>query len=587
MKHWITLLALAACGDDGPTNLVQTQDEPPGQHCEAGGVAIERGTDRDGDGVLAGSEIESREYVCGPRMLVREDPIAPGATCRDGGVAVHSGHDLDDDGILDDDEIEQTTTVCDPSTIWHGDLLTSRADDRAALQEVRVITGSLITTSEIGGVQAPQLELVGGALVVRTSTIVELPSLARVGGAVALEEGTLLAPQLAAVGGDLTTALQARSVAVPVLATIGGDVSLDGTAVTSLLVPALATIGGDVEVRRTALGALALPNLVEIGGALELRDCGLTGLGAPLLAAVGGEIVVTHCSGLTTLSLPAIEIVEPTLDLGDLPALASLDLGVTNANRIFIHDIGVAQLTLPRLVVASTISINDMPALTQIALPALQTVEQLLVGASISEVSQPLLTSLRAPQLGAVDRLQIDNSPQLVELQLEPPSSIPTIAFRNVGLADLSSLHGTRTIGSLYVAQCAHLTALGLAPLSLGALQLRDNQVLASLAGLENIHGLASLDLSLLPALTSLAGLHNVLAVAGGVEISKNIGLANLSALASLSAIGGGLRLRFNPALTSIGGLSGLTQLGGELLVLENLLVPPAEIEALRIRLGK
>jgi hypothetical protein len=153
-------------------------------------------------------------------------------------------------------------------------------------------------------------------------------------------------------------------------------------------------------------------------------------------------------------------------------------------------------------------------------------------------------------------------------------------------MANLAALHATQTIGALYVSDCPQLVGLEIQPLSLRALELRDNPLLASLAGLERLHSIpGDLRLATLPALTDLTGLHNVVAIGDDLEIGKNAGLANLAALSSLAAIGGDLTLRFSPALTSIGGLDALTQLGGDLLVLENVLVPSAEIAALRARL--
>src|SRR5262245_46367614 len=63
---------LAACGggdSEGSTvatdgNLMQTVEVEPGDDCEAGGFAIQRGVDADADGELVDDEIESEQFIC-------------------------------------------------------------------------------------------------------------------------------------------------------------------------------------------------------------------------------------------------------------------------------------------------------------------------------------------------------------------------------------------------------------------------------------------------------------------------------------------------------------------------------------------
>src|SRR5262249_57249279 len=101
--------------------LTRRDPEPAGSHCANGGIAIQIGADRNGNGVLDSAEIEHTDYVCDPgAVLVRKDPIEPDAGCPTGGIAVKTGADSNADGILEDTEVQQTTRVCSPAELWEG-----------------------------------------------------------------------------------------------------------------------------------------------------------------------------------------------------------------------------------------------------------------------------------------------------------------------------------------------------------------------------------------------------------------------------------------------------------------------------------
>ncbi|MEE2828269.1 MAG: hypothetical protein VX498_03695 [Myxococcota bacterium] len=57
-------LALLLAGCSTATPLVQLADEPPGDSCPAGGVAIAVGLDADASGALDEGEVEETRYVC-------------------------------------------------------------------------------------------------------------------------------------------------------------------------------------------------------------------------------------------------------------------------------------------------------------------------------------------------------------------------------------------------------------------------------------------------------------------------------------------------------------------------------------------
>ncbi|RMH40636.1 MAG: hypothetical protein D6689_13170 [Deltaproteobacteria bacterium] len=51
-------------GEDGMSSLVRVDDEPPGENCPYGGVAIHTGIDANANGILDDDEISDTRYVC-------------------------------------------------------------------------------------------------------------------------------------------------------------------------------------------------------------------------------------------------------------------------------------------------------------------------------------------------------------------------------------------------------------------------------------------------------------------------------------------------------------------------------------------
>ncbi|MFO0745886.1 MAG: S8 family serine peptidase [Myxococcota bacterium] len=98
--------------------LSRTVDEPAGDHCPHGGVAIEVGVDQDGDGLLGDDEVvaDQTTWVCdppdgAPSLVVTSD--AEASDCPDGGTRIDTGVDDDRDGTLDEAEIDHTAFACD------------------------------------------------------------------------------------------------------------------------------------------------------------------------------------------------------------------------------------------------------------------------------------------------------------------------------------------------------------------------------------------------------------------------------------------------------------------------------------------
>lgn len=96
--------------------LIDLKDEPPGENCRGGGVAIVSGSDQDRDGILSPSEVASTKFVCnsveaGDAALI-VTTAAPAKLCSTGGVQFDAGVDKNRNGVLDASEITSTSYVC-------------------------------------------------------------------------------------------------------------------------------------------------------------------------------------------------------------------------------------------------------------------------------------------------------------------------------------------------------------------------------------------------------------------------------------------------------------------------------------------
>jgi hypothetical protein len=106
--------------DIAESTLALSSDEPPGEHCAAGGQRIDTGFDDNGNGQLDSSEVIQSVYVCNgasgvnPRVeMIAEDPSA---TCPNGSIRLFVGMDTNGDGLLQDDEVTDIRDICQGQT---------------------------------------------------------------------------------------------------------------------------------------------------------------------------------------------------------------------------------------------------------------------------------------------------------------------------------------------------------------------------------------------------------------------------------------------------------------------------------------
>lgn len=93
-----------------PEVQVRLVAEPRGNHCSAGGTAVESGLDDNRNGVLDDGEVTHIDYACGRVLVTRIDAEPPGVNCSLGGVVFLAGRDRDGDNQSGNDN----TATCGP-----------------------------------------------------------------------------------------------------------------------------------------------------------------------------------------------------------------------------------------------------------------------------------------------------------------------------------------------------------------------------------------------------------------------------------------------------------------------------------------
>ncbi|MCB0745209.1 MAG: T9SS type A sorting domain-containing protein, partial [Ignavibacteriae bacterium] len=145
-------------------------------------------------------------------------------------------------------------------------------------------------------------------------------------------------------------------------------------------------------------------------------------------------------------------------------------------------------------------------------------------------------------------------------------------------LASIASLGGLTSLGgTITVRDNPVLTSLiGLENLSTppgGAITIYNNSNLTDISAINygNLNG--TLEITLNPSLTSLGTLTSITSITGKIKISDNNALTEISGLSGLTSVDGNIEILNNGALTDISGLSGLTSATGGLFVRNNSLL--------------
>lgn len=357
-------------GAAGTSAAVAVVLEPPGANCANGGHAVQTGIDVNANGTLELSEVQHTVYVCdgasGTTQLVRTEPEVAGPHCQLGGVAILVGTDLDSDGVLAPSEVTSTSYVCNgapPGPTLVGDYMISNNLDVALLAGVTEITGFLITggSTPLDEIRLPDLERVGmlglGGDNLRT---ISLPHLVSSNHWVALRlaadgpPGTIEIPHLQQVAEAFFVSGLMSTVAAPALVSVGGDFRVQRTSAATISAPVLGTVGGVVTIEgEAALTSVDLRALTSIGG-IELGSC-------PNLA-------------LGSLVLPPVHALPIKLSLGDMPWTTLGPFGaVTQTADLSIFLYQLPALALPNLTTVGALRFGGT-VLQSVSLPALTTV---------------------------------------------------------------------------------------------------------------------------------------------------------------------------------------------------------------------
>jgi hypothetical protein len=468
------------CETDASAQLVRVVIEPPGTNCEYGGQSIETGIDTNDNGILEDEEVGARSYVCtgaaGLQALVRVDPEPPGANCSGGGSAIRVGVDVDHDGSLEDTEVQTTSYLCGapPLQTWiDGDVVIHNDLELAQLGGVTTISGDLkIDSSTLSTVDLPNLHEIGGALrcvACANLTTISLPNL----NAVAKIDVRGHPPALITLPADLVPSAQPGIVALGVITNQTFPLPL---------------------VTNAQVGIDAGPNLIEVN----------------LPELTTGEVWVGDSPNLATLSLPAL--MQGNVTVG------------TNA---------LSLLSLPVLVTGN-VTIYASP-LTSLSLPALTTGDVVISAEALASISLESLVrgriDLWGTQLTGIDLPNLTHS-YLLQIGGGPLTSLALPKLED---------------GNVNVQQVPALTSLSLPKFGSGLVTVRGAPALSSV-DLTVFHWVESLVISDSTALTSIS--LPALTQGRRIEISRNTALTSLS-IPNLTSLSDFIEVIDNPHLPS------------------------------------
>ncbi|WP_437809086.1 DUF7151 family protein [Sorangium sp. So ce1078] len=483
-----------------PETLVRVDDEPAGEACADGGVAVRSGLDENGNGLLDEEEIAATEYVCDDALLTRMVAEPPGENCASDGIAFQLGHDTDGDGMLGDTEVEWTEVECS-DVIWR-DVVVTSAEDLSLLAEIRAIHGKL----SIHGSSIPSFEL----------------------------------PALAYIGGRLRVS--------------------DNSALTAFSLPALAAVGDTLEVHGNAeLARMDLAALVQIGGELQLgANPALVDVGLPRLNEVDGEIVVRDNAALEALELRMFDKVEDLVIQGNA-SLTDVLVRVSPLRDLSTRAGRAMLLDNPKLVSATLVAENfhDIHVVSNASLQEITIESERIAGDLIVQDAPALDVAWLLTMAGSsADHLEIGGT-----LHVAAPLSSLWFGEEQTGLvAGGLVLEGTRlerlersvshVRGDVTIRRNPTLGYFQLGQVD-GGLTLDDNDALGNFV----IQGDGNFgrDVQIVgnDSLEHLSGLQRVRSVGGDLEISNNASMIR-PAMYDLNHVGGNVSIGGNPALEHV-----------------------------------
>jgi hypothetical protein len=506
------------CDAPPPRIRIDDDDDKARMYCNAGGLVLNLGLDRNRDRTVDHDEVERILYACNqwvgppppikprdpdleqsaggpaaiatddvpapPRLLARwrYDREAPGDRCPHGGYAIQGGVDRDGNGALDDHEIERTAHRCELAAgVAPPRLRPEPAGPRCPAGGAAVDTG--IDDDASGALDAGEVdvtrtfcgegEAIDDDVVIDSATPrEELARFARarvITGHLAISAGFAIElPALELVGGSVVIADGATQVRLPSLTSVSRDVLVRGASLTAVALPALAIVGDRLRfLDARALAPVALPALTRVGGDVVLAR--VPSVSAPRLVSIGRNLELGMIRGL--VALPALRDVDRHLVLHSRSGRFDLS-GLQRVEDLRIEfELGLGALALPSLRLIRGSLIASSPTLTRLSLPALERVAGRVAVGGIAEPINGLVYRSGWPT--PVKKLAVLELPSLVDVGVSMTvANAPQLRLQDLPrlrTLDLRSLTAVPPSGF-----SLHVVKTGLGALRLPGLQAAD-----------------------------------------------------------------------------------------------------------------
>jgi hypothetical protein len=348
----------------------------------------------------------------------------------------------------------------------------------------------------------------------------------------------------------------------------------------------------------------------EVIGTFSLTNVVLTATDA-IAVERAGAFSINDCPNLTSVTLPALAVVDGQLSIARNDAIGSVSLpALTSAGELFIAtNSGLQSMSAPALATVGTLFLLSNVGLNSYDFSALTSASELHIGSS------PQLTAITGFSLPRLDTLRIADNGSLARIDVDVDDIDTVVIERNPPLTEVL-LSQTTSLGSLRLEGNGGLSPITVdlgAVTSAGALLFRENGsgggappvvdvdlgALASFGGLV-VRDLAFPDTSLvrlqMGAVTTcgnvdLAGPHDIVGVLGPATRCETVsatdsgstmdatafanvtsmaalfvtseGLQDLTGFANLRTVDGDVRFRQSVFTGDLSGIGGLTSVGG------------------------
>jgi len=329
--RWLLIASLAACvqQNNSDVTVVRVDQEPVGDNCQYGGVAVSSGIDSNHNGVLDDDEITSTEYACNGGVTIR---CAAGESAIDGSVIVR-----------DASEFAQLSGV----NCIDGDLLIAGiAGEIPALPDLSTVTGEVVVA---GNPDLTTLDGLSGLRQIGQSYLVQ--------GNDSLDDISQIA--------DLDRVLSIFIIGNNSLHDLAGLSSWDQI-----------TVSFDVSNNPALTSLHGLENVYTTKSWLAIRsNRSLTDLTALTNLRSAGVLDISGNASLTALELPNLEKVDTRLVVNQSPALTSVSLPklVTLADGIvFSGDPRLDTISMPALLTTGVVTLENDTLLTTVDAHSLQ-----------------------------------------------------------------------------------------------------------------------------------------------------------------------------------------------------------------------